>query len=183
MSAIMRWFEHSLTLPFFGTGMKTDLFQSCGHCWVFQIYWHIEYSTFTASSFFSASKKNETMLFSATWLDLRYCHTEWSKSDRKGKISCGILICRIRKEMIQVNLLTKQKETHREWTYSCLYIWLYSKWITYKDLLCSTWNSAQYYMAAWMGGEIRGWWIVYIYIYIYIWMSPFSVYLKLSQHC
>ena len=32
--------------------MKTDLFQSCGHCWVFQICWHIECSTFTASSFF-----------------------------------------------------------------------------------------------------------------------------------
>ena len=31
--------------------MKTDLFQSCGHCWVFQICWHIECSTFTASSF------------------------------------------------------------------------------------------------------------------------------------
>ena len=30
--------------------MKTDLFQSCGHCWVFQICWHIE-CTFTASSF------------------------------------------------------------------------------------------------------------------------------------
>ena len=27
------------------------LFQSCGHCWVFQICWHIECSTFTASSF------------------------------------------------------------------------------------------------------------------------------------
>ena len=26
-------------------------FQSCGHCWVFQICWHIECSTFTASSF------------------------------------------------------------------------------------------------------------------------------------
>ena len=26
------------------------LFQSCGHCWVFQICWHIEGSTFTASS-------------------------------------------------------------------------------------------------------------------------------------
>ena len=25
-------FEHSLALPFFGIGMKTDLFQSCGHC-------------------------------------------------------------------------------------------------------------------------------------------------------
>jgi len=35
----------------FGSGMKTDLFQSCGHCWVFQICWHIECSTFTASSF------------------------------------------------------------------------------------------------------------------------------------
>ena len=31
--------------------MKTDLFQSCGHCWVFQICWHIECSTFTAWSF------------------------------------------------------------------------------------------------------------------------------------
>ena len=30
-------FEYSLALPFFGIGMKTDLFQSCGYCWVFQI--------------------------------------------------------------------------------------------------------------------------------------------------
>ena len=26
-----------LALSFFGIGMKADLFQSCGHCWVFQI--------------------------------------------------------------------------------------------------------------------------------------------------
>ena len=51
MSAIVQWYEHYLALPFFGNGMKTDLFQSCGHCWVFQICWHIEWSTFTASSF------------------------------------------------------------------------------------------------------------------------------------
>ena len=31
--------------------MKTDLFQSCGHYWVFQICWHIKCSTLTASSF------------------------------------------------------------------------------------------------------------------------------------
>ena len=31
--------------------MKTDLFQSRGHCWVFQICWHTECSTFRASSF------------------------------------------------------------------------------------------------------------------------------------
>ena len=33
-----------------GIGMKTDFFQYCSHCWVFQICWHIECSTLTASS-------------------------------------------------------------------------------------------------------------------------------------
>ena len=32
-------------------GMKTDLFQSCGHCCIFQICWHTECSILTASSF------------------------------------------------------------------------------------------------------------------------------------
>ena len=41
MSTTVRQFEHSLALPSFGTGMKTDLFQSWGHCWVFQICWHL----------------------------------------------------------------------------------------------------------------------------------------------
>ena len=36
---------------FFGVGMKTDIFQSCGHWWVFQICWHIECITLIASSF------------------------------------------------------------------------------------------------------------------------------------
>ena len=51
VSAVMQSFKHSLALSFFGIGMKTDLFQSRGHCWVFQICRHIECSTFTASSF------------------------------------------------------------------------------------------------------------------------------------
>ena len=51
MSTILQSLECSLSLLFFGIGMKTDLFQSCGHCRVFQICWHIECSTFTASSF------------------------------------------------------------------------------------------------------------------------------------
>ena len=75
------------------------------------------------------------------------------------------------------NELTKQKETLRptEWTYGwwgerivrdyrkVMYTLLYLKWITNKDLLYSTWNSAQCYVAAWMGeglGE-NG----YLYIY------------------
>ena len=52
------WNEYNCMLiwAFFGIAllwdlMKTDLFQSCVHCWVFQICWHIECGTFTASSF------------------------------------------------------------------------------------------------------------------------------------
>ena len=51
MSATVPWFEHFLALPFFGIGMKIDLFQSYDHCWVLQICWHIECNTSTASSF------------------------------------------------------------------------------------------------------------------------------------
>ena len=40
------------------------------------------------------------------------------------------------------------------------------KWITNKDLWCSTWNSAQCYVAAWMGGEFGGDWI-----HLYVWLS------------
>ena len=36
---------------FWGLEWKLTFSQSCGHCWVFQIWWHIECSTFTASSF------------------------------------------------------------------------------------------------------------------------------------
>ena len=51
MSEIVQWLAHSLVLPFLGTGMRVDLFQSCGHRWVFQICWHIECNTLIASSF------------------------------------------------------------------------------------------------------------------------------------
>ena len=36
---------------FSGIGMKTDFFQSCGHCWLFQICWHTECNILTASYF------------------------------------------------------------------------------------------------------------------------------------
>ena len=57
------------------------------------------------------------------------------------------------------------------------YTWLYLKWITNKDLLYSTGDSVQCYVAAWMGGEFGGEWI-----HVYAWLSPFAVHLKLSQH-
>ena len=69
-----------------------------------------------------------------------------------------------KKEMIQTNLFTKEKQTHRprEGTYAYQgegrkegivmefgidkYTLLYLKWITNKDLLYSTGNCAQYYV-------------------------------------
>ena len=41
------------------------------------------------------------------------------------------------------------------------------------------WNSAQCYVAAWMGGG----WLVGEWIHVYVWLSPFTIHLKLSQHC
>ena len=65
--------------------------------------------------------------------------------------------------MVQINLFSKQKETHRlrkgtnyyqregvgGWIvreFGKMYTLLYLKWITKKDLLYSTDNSAQYYV-------------------------------------
>ena len=55
------------------------------------------------------------------------------------------------------------------------YTLLYLKWITNQDLLYSSWNSAQCYVAAWMRGKFGEW------IHAYVWLSSFDVHLKLSQ--
>ena len=91
-----------------------------------------------------------------------------------------------------MNLLTKQKETHRLRTqiYDCqgerivrdfgkvMYTLLYLKWRTNKDLLSSTWNSAQCHPSAWMGEGFGGKWV-----HVCVWLKPFAVHLKLPQHC
>ena len=57
-----------------------------------------------------------------------------------------------------------------------IYTLLQLKCTTNKDLLYSTWNSAQCYVPAWMGGGFGGDWIS-----VYVWLSPFPVHLKLSH--
>ena len=52
----MKRVQSTVVWTFFGLALlwdwnETDLFQSCGHCWVFQICWHIECSTWRASAF------------------------------------------------------------------------------------------------------------------------------------
>ena len=59
-----------------------------------------------------------------------------------------------------------------------MYTLIYLKWKNNKDLLYSTGNSAQYYVAAWMGGEFGGEWI-----HVNVWLSHPALQLKLSQHC
>ena len=87
-----------------------------------------------------------------------------------------------------MNLFTKQKQIHRlrEWTYGCwgwgggaggeriarefgldMYTLPYSNWMANKDLLYSTGNSAQCYVAAWMGEESGGKWI-----HVNVWLVP-----------
>ena len=51
---------------------------------------------------------------------------------------------------------------------------LYLKCITNRDLLSSTGNSAQCYVAARMGGEFGREWL-----HVYVWLNPFTVHLKL----
>ena len=58
-----------------------------------------------------------------------------------------------------------------------MYTLLYLKWITNKVLLHGTGDSAQCYVAAWLGREFGGDWI-----HVYVWLSSFTVHLKLSQH-
>ena len=59
-----------------------------------------------------------------------------------------------------------------------MYTLLHLKQITNKDVLYSTGNSAQCYVAAWMGREFGGEWI-----HEYLWLNPFAVHLELLQHC
>ena len=60
----------------------------------------------------SAIKKTEIMTFAATWIDLEIIILIEIRQKEKDKYHMIPLICRILK-MIQKNLLTKQKQTHR----------------------------------------------------------------------
>ena len=130
----------------------------------------------------------------ATWMDLEsVLLSEVSQREISYDIACMQNFFK----MIQMNLFTKHTDTHRlrKLTYGYgrgagrekrivrefgidMYTLLYLKWISNKDLLVhSTWNSAQCYVAAWLGREFGGDWI-----HVYVWLSSFTVHQKLSQH-
>ena len=95
----------AVVLVFFGIGMKTDLFQSCGHCWVFWICWHFECSTFTASSFRVLNSSTGILspplvlfveMFSkVTWLHIPWCLALGEWSHHRDYMGCEALFCTV----------------------------------------------------------------------------------------
>ena len=150
----------------------------CGTC----IQWNI-----------TQSLKSERTPLAATWMGLDIVVLS-EVSQREGEMAHDIPYMWSLKRNNANDLIyeTETDSQTREQTYRCqwgknggrrwelgigMYTLLYLEWIHNKDLLYSTRNSGQWHMAAWMGGELRGEWI-----HVYVWLSPFAVYLKLSQH-
>ena len=122
--------------------------------------------------YYSAIKKNEIMPCAATWMGLK--SVIMSKKGRqrwKTTVWHPLYVDSKMKEykwtyLQNTNRLRLQAQAHgcvgrigertvRDFAMD-LYTPLYLRWITNKDLLYSTWNSAQYYVAAWLGGELGG---------------------------
>ena len=104
------WDEYNCVVvwTFFGIDclcdwMKTDLFQFYGHCWVFQICWDIEYSTFAASSFRIWNSSTGipspplalfvVMLPKASWLLIPGCLALGGWSHHRGNLYHEDLFC------------------------------------------------------------------------------------------
>ena len=122
----------------------------------------------------------------------RGCHTEWINQRRRNIIWQPLFVeakkkwykrtdLQTRKRLIDLEnelMVARGKEIVKDFGKVMFYTLLCLKWITNKNLLYSTWNSAQRYVPAWMGEGFGGEWI-----HVCVWLSPFTVPLKLSQHC
>ena len=83
--------------------MKTDLFSSWGHCWVFQIWWYIECNTFIVSSFriWNSSSGSPSpplalfivMLPKPTWLHIPGCLALGEWSHHPGYLGLRSFLC------------------------------------------------------------------------------------------
>ena len=58
--------------------------------------------------YYAATKKNEIMPFAATWMDLEIILLSEVSQREKDKYHMILLICRIFKKMLQMNLFTNR---------------------------------------------------------------------------
>ena len=115
---------------------------------------------------------------------LRQCHTKWSRSaSEEQRLWHPIHVASRRKWYKWIYLQNRKTHNLRKWSLDCwgegtisnfgkvMYTLLYLKWITNKDLLYSTWNSAQGYVPTWMGEQGLG----EEWVHVYVWLSPSAV--------
>ena len=114
------------------------------------------------------------MPFAATWMDLEIVILSEVSYTEKDKYHDIAYMWNLEKMMIQTNLYTKQKQTHRhrKQTYSYqrgkggwgginqefginIYTLLYMKEVNNKDLLYSTGNSTQYSVITYMRKNLK----------------------------
>ena len=147
-----------------------------------------------AMEYHSAIKKEWRMPFAATQMDWQIVILR-EESQRRRNILWHPLHAESKKKWykwiylqnrkrltdLENELMVAEGKDEGKWqieSWMNMYTLLYLKWITNKDLLYSTWDSIQRYVAAWMGGKFGGEWI-----HVYVWLSTFAVHLKLSQYC
>ena len=114
----------------------------------------------------------------AIWSNMygpRECHTKWNQSDRRGEISYDIpYIWNLKRNDTNELILNRKSifpDLENEFIVAgdgaggegivrnyrkVMYTLLYLKWVKNKDLLYSTWNSAQCYVPGWIGGGFWG---------------------------
>ena len=140
MCSSLNIFLHCLSLEL---EWKLTLFQSCGHYWVFQIFWHIGCSTFTASSFRIWNSSTGipslplalfiVMLPKATWLHIPGCLAlgEWSHlCDYLGRedLFCTVLLCILAtsSNILYSRFPTQSSEDLQDQVFSFLLLTLFS---------------------------------------------------------
>ena len=83
------WNEHNCKVVwiFFGIGigMKTDLFQSCSHCWVFQICWNIEWRS-------KVKSLSRVQLFATPWTLAYQDPRPWDFPGKSTGVGCHFLL-------------------------------------------------------------------------------------------
>ena len=120
------------------------------------------------------------------------CHTQWSKSDRE--ITYDISYMWNLNIMNEITYKTERDSSLKKWPHGCwgkgtvrdfgkvVYTLLHLKWVTNKDLLYSTGNSAQCSLAAWMEGSLGESGCMHMYVWVPV-LSTWNYHIIVNWLC